>query len=209
MKIERINENMIRVTVTLDDLEERNIDFDAMHTNSPAAQELFLDMMEQAEEQYGFNLSDSQLMIEPTEDDDDGFVITITRLDDDNDYESIHRYISNRMRKSDLKYKRRYKRASSARAMYTFRDIDDVCQLSKRIEDLYTGESTLFKYRDMYYLTMSKSDLLFSPDGISIQPIIGEYGNKVSDVNFFEGYLNEYGETIIASNALETLRQYF
>lgn len=55
MKIEKINENIIKVTISLSDLEERNIDFSAFNYNSPAAQELFWDMMEQPED-YKYSL---------------------------------------------------------------------------------------------------------------------------------------------------------
>ena len=39
MKIERIGDNIIRVTITYSDLEERNVDLNALNYNSPAAQE--------------------------------------------------------------------------------------------------------------------------------------------------------------------------
>jgi len=97
MKIEKINENMIKVTVSVKDLVERNIDMEALNYNSPAAQELFWDMMEQAETQYGFNMSDSQLVIEPFPDAAEGFIITITKLDEDGDFESIQKYIKSRL----------------------------------------------------------------------------------------------------------------
>ena len=46
MKIERINENEIKVTISVNDLLERNIDLSSLNYNSPQAQELFWDMME-------------------------------------------------------------------------------------------------------------------------------------------------------------------
>ena len=60
MKIERIGDNIIRVTITYNDLEERNMDLNALNYNSPAAQEFFWDLMEQAEEQLGFSLTSLQ-----------------------------------------------------------------------------------------------------------------------------------------------------
>lgn len=65
MKIERIDDNIIRVTVSIDDLEERDIDVDNLNYNSQGAQELFWDMMEQAEMEFGFNVIESQIIIEP------------------------------------------------------------------------------------------------------------------------------------------------
>ena len=208
MKIEKINENMIKVTISINDLEERNIDLNALNYNSPAAQELFWDMMEQAEEQFGFNLSDSQLIIEPLPDSNEGFIITITRLDEDGDFESIQKYIKSKLKKSDLKVKRKSRKICSAILIYSFSGIDEVCALSKRVETLYSGDSTLYKCRDTYYLVMTRSSMTL-PGTKAFENCLGEYGQKIGNISFYEGYLNEYGEKIIDGNAFEVLRKYF
>ena len=110
MKIEKINENKIKVTISFNDLEERNIDLNSLNYNSPETQELFWDMMEQAEIQLGFTASDAQLCIEAVADADEGFVILITKMDEDNEFESIHKYIKNRFRRADLRVKKKTKK---------------------------------------------------------------------------------------------------
>jgi adapter protein MecA 1/2 len=145
MKIEKINENKIKITLSLNDLEERNIDLESLNINSPATQELFWDMMEQAEIELGFNASDSQLCIEAVPDSQDGFIITITKLDEDGDFESIHKYIKNRFRKSDLSVKKKSRKVCSTISVYSFKDFDDICALRKtvnsytRVKAHYTG----------------------------------------------------------------------
>ncbi|HEX3028346.1 MAG TPA: adaptor protein MecA, partial [Clostridia bacterium] len=119
MKIERVNDNVIKVTISIDDLEERNIDLSSLNYNSPAAQELFWDMMEQAEIEFGFNTSDSQLAIEAIPDSGEGVVITITRIDEDGDFESIHKYIKNRFRKNDLRVKKKSHKILSSIMIYS------------------------------------------------------------------------------------------
>lgn len=208
MKIEKINENMIKVTISINDLEERNIDLNALNYNSPAAQELFWDMMEQAEEQFGFNLSDSQLIIEPMPDSNEGFIITITRMDEDGDFESIQKYIKSKLKKSDLKLKKKGRKICSAILIYSFSGIDDVCALSKRVEALYSGDSTLYKCKETYYLVMTRNSMAM-PGTRAFEACLDEYGQKINNISFYEGYLNEYGEKIIDGNAFEVLRQYF
>ncbi len=208
MKIEKISDNMIKVTVSVNDLEERNIDLNALNYNSPAAQELFWDMMEQAEEQYGFNMSDSQLVIEPIPDSTEGFIITITKMDEDGDFESIQKYIKSKLKKSDLRVKKKSRKVCATIMVFSFGSIDDVCLLSKRIVNIYSGESTLFKCRDTYYLVMTKSNII-TPETGSLELLLAEYGKRIVNTSFFEGYLNEYGEKIIENNALEILRKYF
>lgn len=208
MKIEKINDNKIKVTISLSDLEERNLDFNSLNYNSPAAQELFWDMMEQAEIQFGFDTSDSQLVIEAIPDSDEGFIITISRVDEDGDFESIHKYIKNRFTKKDLRNKKRTRKLYSALVIYSFDNLEDVCQLSKKIHPVYTGESTLYKLKNTYYMTMTKNNLLMSNPKI-FDSLVGEYGAKVPNMALYEGYLNEYGTRMIEYNAVEVLNSYF
>ncbi|MFZ5990032.1 MAG: adaptor protein MecA [Bacillota bacterium] len=208
MRIEKINENKIKVTISFNDLEERNIDLDSINYNSPAAQELFWDMMEQAEIQFGFNASDSQLCIEAVPDADEGFVVIITKLDEDGDFESIHKYIKNRFKKADLRSKKKSQRVCSSIVIYSFSDFDDLCLLIDRLKYIYSGESTLYKLKDIYYLLLTKNT--WSVDNIkSFESILNEYGTKVSNVNLYEGYLDEYATKVVEYNAVEVISNYF
>jgi adapter protein MecA 1/2 len=208
MKIEKIGDNIIRVTISYNDLEERNVDLNALNYNTPAAQEFLWDLMEQAEEQLGFNLTDSQLIIEPVPDSNEGFVITITRIDEDGEFESIHKYIKNRMKKSDLRVKKKSRKVSSPLLLYSFRTLNDICELADKLDMHYSGESTLYRCRDTYYLSLTRSGLL-SSDVKMFELMLAEYGTKIANTNFFDGYLNEYGEKIIEYNALEVLRRFY
>jgi adapter protein MecA 1/2 len=208
MKIEKISDSIIKVTLSLNDLEERNIDLNTLNYNTPATQEFFWDLMEQAEEQLGFNLSDSQLIIEPVPDTDYGFVITITKIDEDGDFESIHKYIKSRLKKSDLRVKKKSRKVSTSLLLYSFRNIEDVCSLAGKLVGLYDGESTLYRYRNTYYLALTRSGLT-AANSRMFELILSEYGTKITNVSFFDGYLNEYGEKIIEYNALDVIKQYF
>ncbi len=208
MKIEKINENKIKVTISIDDLVERNIDLDTLNYNTPAAQELFWDMMEQAEMQFGFDASDSQICVEAVPDSDEGFVIIITKLDEDGEFESIQKYIKNRFRRSDLRVRKKTSRVSSSLVIYFFNDFNDLCQLSQKLRHIYSGESTLYRLKGIYYLILTKNS--WSVENLnSFEFILNEFGSKVNNISFYEGYLNEYGEKIIEYNAVETINDYF
>lgn len=208
MKIEKINENKIKVTISFNDLEERNIDLNSLNYNSPETQELFWDMMEQAELQLGFTASDSQLCIEAVADADEGFVILITKMDEENEFESIHKYIKNRFRRADLKVKKKTKKVCSTMVMYAFDDFENLCALCKRLSDIYFGESTLYKLKNTYYLLLTKNSLCI--DNLSaFDLILNEYGRKNKNVSFYEGYLNEYAIKVIDGAAIETIINYF
>lgn len=206
MRIEKLNENVLRVTITLSDLEERNIDLGSLNYNSPAAQELFWDMMEQAEEEYGFASNDSQLIFEASPESEEGFVVTITKVDSDGEFESIQKYIKSKYKNCELRQKKKRSKVCSALKIYCFESIDDLCKLSKRICSYYKGESSLIKCKDSYYLLLTGSSASSSQ---SLDILMCEYSTQISNVSFYEGYLNEYGEKIIEYNAIQTLNTYF
>ena len=64
MKIEKINENQIRCTLTAADLEERKIRLSELAYGSEKARSLFRDMMMEAYRQFGFMADNIPLMIE-------------------------------------------------------------------------------------------------------------------------------------------------
>lgn len=208
MKIERIGENKIKITVSIEDLNERNIALEALNYNSREAQELFWDMMKKAEMEFGFSTSDAQLCIEAVPDALEGFVITITKIEDEVDeaFESIQKYIRNKYRKSDLKSKKRLKKVSSPLLIYSFASADDLKSLCQRIFSAYTAESTLYKYANVYYLVLSKTGW---NDAYAIDSLLQEYGKKVHYPSFYEGLLEEYGKKIVDQNALNIILNYY
>ncbi len=64
MKIERINDNQIRCTLTRDDMMKRSLKLSELAYGSEKARTLFRDMMRQAEREVGFRAEDIPLMIE-------------------------------------------------------------------------------------------------------------------------------------------------
>lgn len=54
MKIEKVNDNQIRCTLTREDLEDRHIKISELAYGSAKAKSLFKDMVEQANYEFGF-----------------------------------------------------------------------------------------------------------------------------------------------------------
>lgn len=208
MKIEKVGSNKIKVTISMRDLEERNIDLNSLNYNSPAAQELFWDMMEQAELKFGFNASDSQLCIEASPDSEEGFIVFITKLEDEEDFESIQKYIKNRFKRADLRVKKKSCKISPTVMIYSFIELEDICALSKRIYPMFSGDSSLYKYKNFYYLVLTKNNLAVANQKI-FENILNEYGTKIVNTNYYEGILSERGTKMIDYNAIEILSSYF
>lgn len=87
MKIERISENQIRCTLSKHDLLERQLKISELAYGSEKAKELFRDMMEQANIDFGFDADDIPLMIEAIPTSRDSIVLVITKVDDPDEFE--------------------------------------------------------------------------------------------------------------------------
>lgn len=82
MKIEKINENQIRCTLTKEDLETHQIRISELAYGSEKAKKLFRDMMQQAQIQFGFEADNIPLMIEAIPINMDSIILIITKVED-------------------------------------------------------------------------------------------------------------------------------
>ena len=81
MKIEKINENQIRCTLSREDLISRHIKLSELAYGSAKARELFRELMEQASYQYGFEAEDIPLMIEAVPLSSESIVLLVTKVE--------------------------------------------------------------------------------------------------------------------------------
>lgn len=88
MKIEKINDNQIRCTLTRTDLASRELKLSELICGSDKAKSLFQDMMKQAAAEFGFEAEDMPLMIEAVPASSDSIVLIITKVDDPEELES-------------------------------------------------------------------------------------------------------------------------
>lgn len=82
MKIEKVNDNQIRCTLTKSDLIERQIKISELAYGTEKAKSLFRDMMQQASYEYGFEAEDIPLMIEAIPINSECIVLVITKVED-------------------------------------------------------------------------------------------------------------------------------
>lgn len=81
MKIEKINENQIRCTLTKEELADRQIKLSELAYGSEKARSLFQDMIEQANDQFGFEVNDIPLMIEAIPLSGENIILQITKVE--------------------------------------------------------------------------------------------------------------------------------
>ena len=81
MKIEKINDNQIRCTLTKEDLELRHIKLSELAYGTEKAKSLFREMLKWASYKYGFEAEDIPLMIEAVPLSDESIVLIVTKLE--------------------------------------------------------------------------------------------------------------------------------
>ena len=82
MKIEKINDNQIRCTLSRQDLDDNQIRLTELAYGTDKAKQLFRDMIEQANLQFGFEADNIPLMIEAIPVSPDSIVLIITKVED-------------------------------------------------------------------------------------------------------------------------------
>lgn len=82
MKIEKVNEQQIRCTLTREDLANRELKISELAYGTDKAKNLFRDMMQQAAYECGFEAEDIPLMIEAIPLNSECIVLIITKVED-------------------------------------------------------------------------------------------------------------------------------
>jgi len=206
MRIEKITENKIRITLNLEDLKENNIDLHSFMSNSPETQDLFLDMLEKAETEVGFKTSNYKLMIEAIATSEGNFILTITRILPEKNI------TPSKTPKKNIKAKRKVVTPDKVLSVYKFNTFDDFCEfctyLNSTVLKSRLKSSVLYAYNSEYYLVLNNIRINLK-DFKTFCYAITEFGSYIKDCALFERKLKEYGKVVIKQNAIETCSKYF
>jgi len=82
LKIEKINDNQIRFTLSHEDLDSRHLRISELAYGSPKARALFQELMQKASAEVGFEAEDIPLMIEAIPMSAEGLVLLVTKVED-------------------------------------------------------------------------------------------------------------------------------
>ncbi len=175
MKIEKLNENQIRCTLTHADLAARHLKLSELAYGTEKAKSLFRDMMQQASFDFGFEADDIPLMIEAIPASADSIVLIITKVEDPEELDtrfskftpfgelySAHESPFSKLEGAeeflDLLNKVKEAAAGVAQAseekkapepvpakLFSFENIDRVIQAAQLIAQMYKGRNTLYR----------------------------------------------------------------
>ena len=207
MKFEKLNENKIRITLNNQDLLDKNIDFHSFMSNSKESQNLFLDMLDEAEKKVGFVTKDYKLRIEALAMSDGNFILTITRFG-----KSIDNQYKNQKNKN-LKIKRKNLDLTSKQLIYRFDSFEDFCSFSgfiSKIDNIHSISKSviLYLYQNSYYLCISNINTEHSSIK-QLYTLITEFGTYVDNSEMFARKLTECGKIVMKNNAIRTCNKFF
>jgi adapter protein MecA 1/2 len=139
MKIERLGTDKIRIFLTFDDLNERGIEKEDMWREMPKVHELFIEMMDQAYSEVGFEAS-GPLAVEVFSTPAQGMIVVVTRgrglPTADEDYEADDVYeMELTLEQTDV-------------ISYAFRDFDLLIRAAKALQTHYAG-GKLYHYQGL------------------------------------------------------------
>jgi len=234
MKIEKLNDNQIRCTLTHADLADRQIKISELVCGGEKAKSLFHDMMQRAHSEFGFEAEDTPLMIEAVPASSDSIVLIITKCDDPEELEnrfskfgaSMHdlenrkHHVLDKLEGADeiIDLLNKVKEAVAETAkqatekhkpkirLYSFSTLDCAIQASRLLADMYHGANTLYKDtpNDVYILAMAQSDHTLTEFN-KVCNMLSEYGCLEKASPAVLAYLEEHCEVIVSENAVQQL----
>ena len=175
MKIERINENQIRCTLTSFDLSVRNLNLGELAYGSEKARNLFREMIQKASNEVGFEAEDIPLMVEAIPLSNESVMLVITKIEDpeeldtrfakfspstDEELDSMPADLASELlegadgllnllgidkKEEPEEEKPKEQSNTSSVRIYCFESLDQISDAAKIIGQVYDGRNTLYK----------------------------------------------------------------
>lgn len=193
MKIEKINENKIRITFNHSDLKENNVDVHSFMSNSIESQSLFLNMLDIAERDVGFITDNYKLSIEAIALSNGTFILTVTRIEKEN------------LKSTRVHAHRKISSLSNNSLIYKFLNFDDFCNfrnfLSISLPNLINKlpeVNSLYQYNNYFFLILQNIDSQYIS---SISSAISEFASYVESSDLIMHKIKECGK-LVTENVL-------
>lgn len=197
MKIEKLNEDKIKITLSVDDLAERNIDIQSFIYNSPESQDMFWDMMQEAEQKYGFNVDESMIYVEASSAGAGIFTLTVTKTTGSLNLPASK--TKTKFKKGNFKLKRKVTSIQQENCIYIFSSFEDICEFCNAVDCSKIEKNSLYKLNEQYYL--KASNMPFNS--------ILEFATLDNSPELTLARIQEYGSVITEDEALQKISLHF
>lgn len=197
MRLERLNQDKIRIFLTFDDLLERGINKEDIWKDIPKVHELFNDMMDQAYQELDFEVS-GPIAVEVFALPAQGLVVIVSKGKASFDAAEFEDSLDNDY------YELEVTLDESDDMLFSFKDFEDVIQVSHKLHP-FIQAGRLYYYNDSYLLLLeeqSVDDELFE----LIIAILSEFGQPSMQSKYM---LDEYSKIVMQENAIQHICDYF
>ncbi len=222
MRIEKINDTQIRVTLSHSDLNPRDIKISELAYGSQKAQALFRDMMTQAYEEFGFETENIPLMIEAVPLSRESIMIVVTKIEDPAQIDDklgalgerpTHRTFKSQddevhTHKHNTPTKKNPKQAKNLVLIYSFSSLDDLTSAGHRVNPIYCGMNSVYKEDNGTYFLVLHPNFMHKTTGAQLEAVLDDFGRKHVSSSLGERYLMEHSTLLIKDKAIEVLTTY-
>ena len=168
MKIKKISNDKLKIILSSNDLDEKNIDIDAFLANPIESQNLFFEILDLAEEKYDFDIENNRAIVETISlDDNNIFILTITKLKSDNcTYNNFSR-------------------------VYCFNNINDLLGFYSNIEknNIEILKSNIYQFDNNYYFLLNDKNKY-------LENYLLEFAYPIKNFSLLQDIFLEYGPKV-------------
>ena len=235
MKIEKIDDNSIKCTLSSLDLSSRNLNLRDMTYGSQAAKRLFNEMMQKAKEEVGFSIENTPLMIEAVPLQGGAVQLIISKVDDPEELDTRFSKFSaagsgqngwiselatqilegaqglmKQLKETEEEpgvAEEKKESGDEGIRLYRFRTLDRVIDAAKAVSYCDLGANSLYKAEDKKGDYVSLHSKGDDIDSLNrAANLLLEYGERVNGGSATEAYYKEHMEQLIQENALQKLK---
>jgi len=224
MKLERINDNQIRITLDPHDFADLDVSITDFLTDKEGKTKEFLEtLMGKAKDDLDFEADGLPVIVEVTQSDKDSIVLMLTKVDKDTkiapgthsnsaisrvaeikeELEEIDEHPNKDVSSHSLDGE---KVITPSYGVCRFKNLDDVISVAKMAENYYDSDNSLYKDDDSYYLMYTRTRNS-EADFRMLSNQVREFGEPVVFHYASRFYIEEHYDLIIANEALQLLSE--
>ncbi|MBN8190776.1 adaptor protein MecA [Bacillus sp. NTK074B] len=194
MKLERISDNKIKFSISVEELEQKGLFEQDQWKDSYMWHDLFEDMLDEVQGKFGIETQmEITVEIESFDDHEICMILTLESEDDFSDWEESTELMKSMNDHDVLVY---------------FDDFDDLIALLKRIKQMGEVNNALFQcsiyfYEKKYYILIEN---LLEGDSFILEAICAEYGLQTTITKYI---LLEYGHAVLTRDSIDKILYYF
>lgn len=189
MKIEKFENDKIKVTLTTQDLMLYDLGADPVTPDSPKLHNFLFQIMESVREETGFNPYNGQVVVEAVQD-TSGITLFISKLKTFDELE-IKKYSPKKLKSVKIN-------KNIHKSRYVFKNFENLCSAFSLINENELKNSSLYKYEGNWYITVLSKKT-------AVNSILCEYCDSLNETVFSDVFLKEHGVLLARDEKLITM----